>query len=109
MTDAEEAMLARLAGIWVDRWLKHGGGLIVDANCDTIQISMRMDSKPWRRKATGPLPKQRLWHDGWNVGRWRELQELASEVPGLREAIIHHVALHGKQQPWGGAHMTGSD
>lgn len=44
---------------------------------------------------------QRHWHDGWKVGRWRELGELAKLVPGLRGAIIHHVALHGQLGPNG--------
>ena len=90
-----EAMLAALAAVWVDRWCKYGGGLIVDRDCNNIQISMRMD---WRRPKTGKEPwerRQSLWHDGWQVGRWRELQELCGEVPGLRGAIIDHVALHG--------------
>ncbi len=105
----EAQLLERLAAIWVGRWLKYGGGLIVDAGCDNIQISMALDGSRWRRKPVAgdrsKLP-QRLWHDGWTVGRWRELQELGREIPGLREAIIHNVALHGKKQPWGTFHMT---
>ena len=94
-TDVQE-MLSDLAAIWVERWLKYGGGLILDPNCDRLQISMRDD---WRRKPPGKARWQRddaRWHDGWHVGRWRELNELAALVPGLRGAIIEHVAQVGQ-------------
>lgn len=96
-----EQLLERLAAIWVDRWLKYGGGLRVEAHCDSVQISMSLDGRRWRHPArgkTGWERQRRLWHDGWTVGRWRELQELGREIPGLREAIIHHVALHGQEE-----------
>lgn len=95
-----EQLLERLAATWVDRWLKYGGGIRIDQHCDTAQISMNVDGGRWRRKPHGKESwqrQQRLWQDGWNVGRWRELQELGREIPGLREAIIHHVALHGQK------------
>lgn len=94
MSDTEK-LLADLAAVWVERWRRYGGSLIVDANCDKVQIGMSMD---WNRRPIGPeswRPMQRHWHDGWFVGRWRELGELVTHVPRLREAIIHHVALHG--------------
>lgn len=101
----EPVDLAALAAIWVERWLTYGGGLIVDANCDKIQISMREDGWSWRHKSPNNQTWNRLWHDGWVVGRWRELNELAQLVPGLREAIIDHVALNGALWPDGGRAM----
>lgn len=89
-----EKLLIDLAAVWVDRWLKYGGGLVVDADADTIQISMRESG--WR--LGGLQPWQRHWKDGWQIGRWRELSELCGAVPGLRAAIIHHVVLHGEKR-----------
>lgn len=87
-----------LAAIWVQRWLAYGGGVIVDLSAATASISMSLDGRRWRRPAHGKGPKvpdQRLWHDGWVVGRWRELQELCFLIPGLNEAIVDYVAEHG--------------
>ena len=97
--------LADLAGVWVERWLAHGGYLIVDANCDRVSLGMRMHSGLWRSK--NPWG-QRLWHDGWKVGRWRELNEMAEYVPGLYGAIVHHVTLHGVLCEGGSRMMTRS-
>jgi hypothetical protein len=102
MRDTEQ-LLADLAAIWVERWLAYGGSLVVDPNCDRVSISMNLDT--FERKPFGPEPWrrwQRHWTDGWLTGRWRELSELCGLVPGLREAIIHHVALHGA--PCGGGY-----
>ena len=63
---------------------------------------MALHSDLWRSR--NPYG-QRLWHDGWKVGRWRELSELAVLVPGLRGAILDHVALHGKQRIGGSIEM----
>lgn len=92
-----------LAAIWVERWLAYGGGLIVDGNCDKLQISMA--EQGWRHSASAPTWK-RNWHDGWQVGRWRELSELARLVPGLRSAIVEHVAQNGEPWPGGGRVMS---
>lgn len=95
--------LADLAGVWVERWLAHGGWLIVDANCDAVSMGVAMRNHPWRSK--NPRGR-RLWHDGWKVGRWRELHEMAGYVPGLCAAIVHHVALNGYRDPSGCTSMT---
>jgi hypothetical protein len=86
-----EQLLEQLAAVWVKRWLAYGGGLVADPDCLSIQMDMRETG--WRRK--GAYKWQRNWHDGWKVGRWRELGELVTHVPGPREAIIQHVTLHG--------------
>jgi hypothetical protein len=99
-----EKLLADLAALWVERWLEYGGMLVWNENSNKLQISMRMD---WRRAPRGTAlweRQQRLWHDGWMVGRWRELGELCSRVPGLREAIIDHVAEKGERW-WTGRAM----
>ena len=76
-----EQMLATLAAVWVNHWLQYGGSLIVDKDCDAVQIGMRQGR--WRREKHLPMP---LWHDGWIVGRWRMLSDLVETTPGLREA-----------------------
>lgn len=97
--------LEAMAGEWVERWLAHGGWLIADANCDKVSLGMRLNSSVWRVKKR-ELHVDNLWHDGWKVGRWRELGEMAGYVPGLRVAIIHHVALNGTPDPSGSTCMT---
>lgn len=84
-----------LAAYWVDRWLKYGGGLIANSETAKLSISMSMERWRWRH---GPH-QQRLWHDGWMVGRWRELGDLLDAVPGLYEAVVDHVMEHG--EPYG--------
>ncbi|MEO6153396.1 MAG: hypothetical protein ABIT09_06620 [Croceibacterium sp.] len=103
--DAEK-LLADLAAIWVERWLKYGGGLIVDVNCDKIQISK--GELNWRHSRLNKAPeyrRQAQWHDGWHVGRWRELADLCSLIPGLRAAIIEHVAQNGRDHGEHGYHL----
>ena len=85
-----EQLIEGIASVWVGRWLEHGGSLIIDANCDHVQIGMR---EGWRRDRGHPEP---TWRDGWIVGRWRTLWDLVDDIPGLSAAIIHHVALNGK-------------
>ena len=88
--------LNTLAQIWVERWLAYGGGLILSA--DKLQISM--SERGWRQEPAGDQQYHRdsaRWHDAWQTGRWRELSELAGQVPGLREAIRSHVGHHGER------------
>jgi hypothetical protein len=80
------------AKVWVERWLDRGGSVIVGASRDTGQIAMSLDTPAKHRGGVGD---HILWHDGCHVGHWRELEELVRVVPGLREAVIHHVALNG--------------
>lgn len=86
------ADMKRLAAIWVERWLAYGGGLVANTETGGLSISMRMDQWRWKHGEV----RQRLWHDGWMTGRWRELQELMELIPGLREAMVDHVADHGE-------------
>jgi hypothetical protein len=81
-----------LAQVWVERWLDRGGSIIVGAACDTAQIAMSLDTPAKHRDRVGDHV---LWHDGCHVGHWRRLEDLVRLVPGLREAVIHHVALDG--------------
>jgi hypothetical protein len=95
--------LDELARIWCERWIDRGGDLIVDATCDNIQISMSMDTPPQYRNGIGDHVQ---WHNGCHVGHYRELEELARLVPGLREALIHHVASSGYHYSCGTSMMT---
>ena len=87
--------LDAFAAIWVERWLKYGGGLIADPVQAKISVSMSFDNWRWKSE----WPTQRQWHDGWMVGRWRELGDLLDLIPGLREAVVDHVMEHGR--PYG--------
>lgn len=84
--------LSDLAAHWVERWLLYGGGLIADLDAAKLSVSMSFDHWRWQSE----YPFQRHWHDGWMVGRWRELSDLLPLIEGLREAVIDHVAEHGQ-------------
>lgn len=103
--------LDQLAAIWVDRWLKYGGGVIAHAEHGLATISMNLDGSRWRCRR--PHRTQHHWHDGWTVGRWRELQELLELIPGLDDAIAAYVVENGesyadgrrvmqREHPWEG-------
>jgi hypothetical protein len=88
-----------LAAIWAERWLKYGGGLVVDQHGGGLQLSTGIWRRSERWRSRHPTLHQRQWHDAWAVGLWRKLSDLATLIPGLREAIIDHVAANG--QPYG--------
>ncbi|WP_324808743.1 hypothetical protein SH584_04045 [Sphingomonas sp. LY29] len=96
--------LAALAQVWTERWIDRGGFLVVDPDCNRVQVGMSMDA-PEHHKAHSE--SQREWVDAYHTGRWRELQDFVEAVPDLRAALIHHVALHGHRYADGTTMMTG--
>lgn len=85
------------AAAWLERWIAHGGGMIVNPD-GTGHMYARVDADdaPGYQEPPAEWPAEqrdeRRRIDNWMfIGRTRELMDLLELVPGGREAVKAHV------------------
>lgn len=82
------------AAAWLERWLAHGGTMIVNPD-GTGQSGLPADDPNAKEPPDGLSDSSREYHrtfsDGIYIGRTRELLDLLELVPGGREAVKAHV------------------
>lgn len=84
------AGLDLFAAAWLERWQSFGGVVLVDKQTGSMNLQMPMPGFGGHREIEGE-GFQRQWLDGFDTGRWRELEALIRLVPGGSEAVKEHV------------------
>ena len=78
------------AAAWLERWQSFGGNVFVDRESGKASLCMPMPGVGGHAEIQGE-GWQRDWNDGYDTGRWRELEELLRLVPGGMKAVAAHV------------------
>jgi len=76
------------AATWLDRWQSIGGTVLVDGETHAVSllVSLQDDHRDFDGDAW-----HRQWRNGYDTGRWHELQEMLELVPGGMKAVAAHV------------------
>lgn len=91
------AGLDLFAAAWTERWLAHGGNMIVEADgSGQTFCRANVSDVPGYKPPPAEWPEDRrqerlAWDDAMFTGRTRELLDLLELVPGGRAAVKAHV------------------
>jgi hypothetical protein len=89
-TAAIQPGLDLFAAAWLERWQSFGGVVFVDLVTGKPSTMMPKPGVGGRPDIEGE-GYAREWKDGYETGRWRELDDLLRLVPGGTEALAAHV------------------